>query len=399
MWTLLLVACVEPEPGGAARPERDPPAPAAPEVRPWTVAVFLNGDNDLEEYVLHDLNELEAGDAGDAAHVVVQADRIDGYDDANGDWTGARRYEIRPDDDTAAVSSRVVEHLGEVDMGDPEVLVDFIAWVDANYPSERLLLVLWNHGDGWLARGGPPGAISYDDTSGTAIEVANGELADALARREAGPVDLLAFDGCNMGAWEVAYALRDVTAAQSFAQSWVGWEGLQYDATLDRIGEEPTIDALTLADVTARDAVELGGERTWAAVDSAGVDALTTAIDALADHLRAGADPVGTFTDLRDATRSTDVVWHDWYLDMGSLAGVAAANPDVAAGAAPLVEALDSAVIGAYGDERLGWSSGLALFGATDDADYLTLYQTGAWAAATDWDELLVEVRTAETGL
>lgn len=398
MFLALALACTPPPddaPDGA-RPERTPPAP---EVRPWTVAVFLNGDNDLEDYVIHDLNELEAGDPQGAAHVVVQADRIEGYDDADGDWTGARRYEIRPDEDEERLASTVLEHLGEVDMGDPEVLVDFVAWVDANYPSERLMLVLWNHGDGWLANSRPPGAISYDDTSGAAIEVANGELTDALARREAGPVDLLAFDGCNMGAWEVAYALRDVTEAQSFAQSWVGWEGLQYDATLDRIGEEPEIDALTLADVTARDAVELGGERTWAAIDSAGVDTLTTAIDALADHLRASPDPVGTFSDLRDATRTTDVMWHDWYLDIGSLAEAAAAHPDVGAGAAPLAEALDAAVLGAYGDDRLSWSSGLALFGATDDAEYLSLYQTGSWAAATDWDELLVEVRAAEAGL
>lgn len=390
MLLLFLAACAGPDQAG------DEPEP--PEVRPWTVAVFLNGDNDLETYVTHDLNELEAGDASGAAHVVVQADRIDGYEDDDGDWTGTRRYVIEHDDDEDEVSSRVVQHIGEVDMGDPEVLVDFITWVDTNYPSEHLLLALWDHGDGWLARSGPTSAISYDDTSGTAIDVANGELADALGRREAGPVDLLAFDGCNMGAWEVAYALRDVTVAQSFAQSWVGAEGLQYDATLDRIGEEPTIDALTLADVTARDAVEIGEERTWAAVDSAEVDTLTAAIGALATHIRATAEPADTFTELRDATRTTDMAWHDWYLDLGSLAEAAAANPDVGPDAAPLTEALDAAVLDAYGSDRFSWSSGLALFGATDDADYLTLYESGAWADATEWDELLREVRTAETG-
>jgi len=131
MFLASLLACTPPD------ADDDTGAPSAPEVRPWTVAIFMNGDNDLEEYVVHDLNELEAGDAGANAYVVVQADRIDGYDASDGDWTGARRYAVAHDDDDGTVTSPVVADLGEVDMGDPAVLAAVLT--KANFDPAHLL--------------------------------------------------------------------------------------------------------------------------------------------------------------------------------------------------------------------------------------------------------------------
>ena len=395
MHLLFALACAAP-----GTPADTGDAPPGPDTRPWTFAVFLNGDNDLEDYVLHDLNELELGGASNGAHVVVQADRIEGYDDSDGDWTGARRYTIVQDDDPDAVVSPVVEELGEVDMGDPAVLTEFIAWVDANYPSERLALVLWNHGDGWLATGNPPGAISYDDTTGTVIGVADGGLTRALSARvpEHGPVDLLAFDGCNMGAYEVVYALRGVVEVASVSQSWVGWEGLQYTPALETLRETPDISTADFADALAYDAVTRGAERTWSAVDVAAMDDVAAELDALTTHIRQTPDPVATFQALRRGTATTDPAWHDWYLDLGDLAAVAQGTPSIGADAAPLQAALDAAVIGAYGDDRFGWTNGLTVFGATDDASWLALYGSGPWAEASAWDELLHQVHMGEVG-
>ena len=386
-------------------PDATAPAPGGEagqrEVRPWTVAVFMNGDNDLETYVPHDLNELEAGDPGDSAWVVVQADRIDGYDDSDGDWTGTRRYAIVPDDDEDAVTSPPVAELGEVDMGDPAALADFLAWTRATYPSERLMLALWNHGDGWLLTARAPAGISYDDTSGTVIGVANGGLADGLSAQvdAVGPVDVLAFDGCNMGAWEVIYALRGLAEVASVSQSWVGAEGLDYTNLLDTLGANPDIATPDLGVVTAEDAVTRGGERTWSAVDVGAIDEVAAAIDAFAVHLRASDAPVQAFQNLRRETATTDGAWHDWYLDLGDLAAVAETKPGMGDAATPVATALDAAVLAAYGSDRYAWTSGLTIFAATDDAGYLNDYAGGPWAAATTWDELLQEVREAEAGI
>ena len=61
--------------------------PADAAAAKWTVMVYISGDNNLEDYVVKDL-ELELGVAGSNADVqiVALADRGPGYDTSRGDW-------------------------------------------------------------------------------------------------------------------------------------------------------------------------------------------------------------------------------------------------------------------------------------------------------------------------
>src|SRR6185295_12580297 len=45
--------------------------------------------------------------------------------------------------------SAALVKLGEVNMGDPAVLKDFIAWSKKNYPAKHYMLEFWSHGQGW----------------------------------------------------------------------------------------------------------------------------------------------------------------------------------------------------------------------------------------------------------
>ena len=120
--SLLFVACA-PSP----EPEPDLTTPVEDETgAAWTILIYMDGDNDLESYVMHDLNELEASMLTPDVRVLVLADRAEGYVTEDGDWTTARRYEIVPDADLDVVASPVIEDLGEVDMADPQTLGDFI---------------------------------------------------------------------------------------------------------------------------------------------------------------------------------------------------------------------------------------------------------------------------------
>ena len=70
-----------------------PPAVAAP--AKWTVMVYVSGDNNLEDYVVKDL-ELELGGAGSNADVqiVALADRGPGYDKSRGDWQTTKLFHV-----------------------------------------------------------------------------------------------------------------------------------------------------------------------------------------------------------------------------------------------------------------------------------------------------------------
>ena len=104
----------------------------------WTVMVYLDADNNLESAGIDDINEMEmVGSTGDV-NIVVQADRIPGYDISNSDWTNTRRYYIAQDFDPVQINSEFND-LGELNMGDPQTLIDFTDWATINCPANRSL--------------------------------------------------------------------------------------------------------------------------------------------------------------------------------------------------------------------------------------------------------------------
>ena len=115
----------------------------------WTFMVYMAADNDLEPFGIADFNEMETVGSSADVQIIVQFDRSPEYDQSNGNWTDTRRFRVTQDLNTSTISSAVVQNLGEVNMGSPEALVDFVNWAKQTYPAERYCLVLWDHGGGW----------------------------------------------------------------------------------------------------------------------------------------------------------------------------------------------------------------------------------------------------------
>ncbi len=69
-------------------------AAPAPQAK-WTVMVYMSGDNNLEDYIVKDL-ELELAATGSSANVqiVALADRGPGYDPSRGDWQSTKLYHV-----------------------------------------------------------------------------------------------------------------------------------------------------------------------------------------------------------------------------------------------------------------------------------------------------------------
>jgi hypothetical protein len=381
MWWWLLWACA---PGSSS--EASAIAARAPG---WTILVWMDGDNNLESLVPGDLNELERA-VGDDVRVLVQADRIPGYSRADGNWTGTRRYEIVADDSDAVVSP-VVEDLGEVDMGSADALADFLLWGEARQPSEQVALVLWNHGGGFW--------IASDDTSGSHISLV-GELESALmplVTARGAPLDLVAFDACNMGQWETAVALRNTAQVAVASQAWVNGGGYAYDIAFPSAGGGA--DARQMGDALARSAAVDNDELTHAAVDVAATAALTDAVDGLATTFLEDPDRLAIWSAARDDTQGLDRVWEDWWLDLGGFAdAVAARSADdapLAAAAAAVRQTLDASVVSNYTRPTLSFASGLTIFADTSLDRAVDHYAAGPWAE-TAWDELVAAAAATE---
>ena len=117
----------------------------------WTLMVYMAADVSDELPWLQDINEMEAAYQASGTSVVALLDPP-----GDGD---SRLLEIAHDEgffdpDIVSVDvedeGEVIPVSGEVNMGSPDTLRDFIEFSAANYPADHLVLVLWGHGAGWM---------------------------------------------------------------------------------------------------------------------------------------------------------------------------------------------------------------------------------------------------------
>lgn len=181
--------------------------------KPWTIIVYIGGDNNLGSYADNDVDEMEQINFSTNVEILVQLDGHSSYqyNDYLGSWATVRRYRVEPGNtQNNRIDHGFIQDLGELNSEDPQIIKDFIFWAMRNYPAKRYALILWNHGAGWAK--GPQSAQSkgliFDDTDGdgNGVSFSNGELVDILEdiRDTLGrPLDILGFDACVVGMHEI----------------------------------------------------------------------------------------------------------------------------------------------------------------------------------------------------
>jgi len=230
----------------------------------WTVMVYINGKNNLEDAALYNMNQMEIVGSTAKMNVVVETGRLTGKDSdthkpVEGGWTGVRRYLIANDfqpstTDQAELKSRytrsmgkinspVVQELPKTDMGDYKAAVDFVKWSRENYPAKKYMLILWDHGAGWMdplkkksEGAGKSRAISFDDETGNFI----GTVEIGKLVREAGGVNVLGFDACLMQMAEVAYEVKDSAKIILGSEEVVPEDGIDYTGFLAKLSSNPS---------------------------------------------------------------------------------------------------------------------------------------------------------------
>jgi len=219
----------------------------------WTVMIYLDSDNNLESAGIADINEMEIAGSTTDVNIVVQVDRIpysvlasnnEGYldDTSNGNWTGTRRYYINQDSDPIQINSQLISDLGELNMGDPQTLVNFTSWVATNYPAKKYLLIIWNHGGGFRSPTYTNKDIAWDDTDGgDKITMPELEYALSAINAQIGNVDIVGMDACFMGMTEVAYQIKDYAGILIASEESVPFSGWPYDAILEELTGNPLI--------------------------------------------------------------------------------------------------------------------------------------------------------------
>lgn len=191
-----------------------------PRTADWTFAVYVDADNNLESsWDGESLPALLRVPRAPGVNVVAVVDRL------STDGVQLVRFD--------GGAMRVVATYPEKNMGDGATFAWFIAEVAKRFPARNLAVTAWDHGYGWRY-------FCTDDTSG-GDRITLDEMRAALNAAPV-PVDVLAFDCCNMADVAVAYeaALTDRVTYMVASEESVPLEGFAYDLMLAPLATDPS---------------------------------------------------------------------------------------------------------------------------------------------------------------
>lgn len=385
----------------------------------WTVMVYLNGDNDLERYMFEAFNRLELAASNPNIKVFAL-------------WDGrslgdTKEYLVQPDSNLSAISSDYVESVNywdwnELDMGDPDTLIDFVNRSRVREPADHYFLAIVDHGGGWspdlaLSQGRGRWAFggsgfSWDETNDYHYFSSKDMKAIFRGVAEAGgPIDVVFYDACLMAMLEEVYQIRG-GATYVVASENETWTSFPYDTYLTSI-ESATLPSNLAGSIVDNYYHSLQGyPRTMSAIDLAQIGPVSTTLDSLSTAL---INSLPTSKEvISQALRAAQKLDYDFdfrieekegYVDLASFAAELAnrmPGTPVATAANDLLEALGPLIIYERHQSSFAWPSGeyLDLDGTTGLSIYLPLgkldYDLSYYlpdqldlAADTHWDDFI----------
>lgn len=403
-----------------------------PVLHGWTTMVFLNGDNDLDGWTASVFNRLEqAVYTNNNLIVYVLWDRSQDGD--------TNLYRVLPDINLLSISDDYIEGVnkwaqGELDMGNPATLLDFILGVREKEFTEYSWLSIVDHGGGWspklpVDQGGPRWVIggsgfSWDFTNNYSY-LSTSEMGTVFSHPKLmeTPIDVVFYDACLMGMIEEAYEIRH-GAHYFVASENETWSSFPYFDYMEGIEERtPLEQAMWIVD--KYDASLANYPRTMSVIDLQQINQLNTVLNLLAGQLTEGFP--SNATKIENAFQSTQKFDYDYdllitdkdgYVDLGDLAKNLAnefVGTSIEDTANDLWNILKDPVnpivitethtsgysVWAQSDIDLDEATGLSIylpFGEKDEVEFCFYNEDElAWAQDTYWNEFVREYRLMET--
>jgi len=303
--------------------------------------LYLNGDNDLHQYIERSILALTSAITNPNVIIVVLVDKP-----ARGD---TERLVFRS-------NGMQSELLGELNMGDPQTLQTFIQGAWDNYPARYSYLALAGHGNGLVG-------IGPDQNSGNDV-LEPWEISQALrAATNNGQrkIDIVHYDACSMALLEHAYELRNY-AGYLIASQYLAWSVFAYQNYAEQVTLQgvPMLESLNeaIAEVSAAStprslatqiaeryfghAALIGSPRTISVLDLGHVESVMQALDQLLTLLQNNLQSVKT--DLQRARQNVQkfdsreplykITQEDEYIDLVHWASLVQSIPNSSINAA-----------------------------------------------------------------
>lgn len=352
-----------------------PPNTGSPKAA-WTVLLYMSGDNDLDEYIVKDLeNELAVPGSNGRVKVVALADRA-----PNPTWSETLLFEVLPG--LKATPIQALANWGERNLGDPRTLLEFVTWARKNHPAEHYALYFWGHGWNWH-----PGYIMEDSSSQDALDPH--ELQAILP--QLGMWDVVGYDGCNMASIEVEALWQGFAKTLVHSQEFVDWDGLEYDRILKVLNAKPQIQAEEMAILTALSA-SYNQERTGSAVVlDVRFEALMQAVDQWSLALMAGLPRYKTeiLWALKQAQHFEEAEDEKDLIHLAQLLKLNLPDAKIRETSAQVEATAQASLLHAWHRADYPEANGITLSAVGPDDPQWEYYLQSVFAQRTHWDEFL----------
>ncbi len=232
---------------------------AADEINNWTILLYLNGDNDLNELTDYFINEMEIAGPPQKTKVVVLVDN---------DGRPARILDIIKDEDPQVINSPSIVELGEVNMGDGDNFLNFTRFGVKTFPAKHYAMIIFGHGSSWEI--GP----DYSSLDAMLRVPAIKSALTELKEKDGVCFDVLVLVACQMGIMDVAYEFKDLTKFLLAAPDIMSSESPHVKFYLEILNENSDISALDFVKIIVENTPSMHGNAPLVAIDCSYVPAL-----------------------------------------------------------------------------------------------------------------------------
>ncbi|MBR2662811.1 MAG: hypothetical protein IKE25_03775 [Clostridia bacterium] len=219
-----------------------------------TLLVYMCGA-DLQSAACEDIYEMGIAEVGDNVNIVILAGGAEEWD--FDEIQGNTRNLITLRDG----NFESITDWGWKSMGSEDSLLEFLRYGLTEYPADRTVAVLWDHGAGSEA------GVCFDDTTedqdGLSLLEINNVLYDLHEQMGDYHIDIFGCDACMMATYEMAAMLSyydiDYYIASEELEPGIGWH---YTSWLEKLGKQPDMTAEELCGCIVDNYMEAGLKET-----------------------------------------------------------------------------------------------------------------------------------------
>lgn len=353
----------------------------------WTIFVYLCG-TDLESLAgmgTFNIEQMLQTAFPENVQVIIQTGGTeswgnldtDGLEDSGLDFSLLEQHPIADIDPTVLQRYKVTDELTLVDeqplrsMGSAKTLYDFLSWGIAQYPAEKMGVILWDHGSALLGVCSDELFVTEDAGADTLFLF---ELEDAFARLSGEMTDrfeFIGFDACLMSSIEVASVVAPYARymyASEEVEPGFGWD---YTVLLSELARNPGVDGkelgIALCDGYIAFYRRMGQADacTLSVTDLGKVDSLLGALDAVASVLNDNFFEPAYFAGLARGVSRAEHYSIQWMVDLGDMAEKLHDLAPLETSA--LQAALEEAIVHSVSGSARAYANGLSIFYPTSD--------------------------------